>query len=290
VQDDEPVGIGAAAARLGVTTSTLRSWERRYNLTRPERTTGAHRRYTAADLARLTAMRQLTAHGMPAAQAAALIAPGAGAGSGELAARLRDAADALDPGQVSALLHGALLSYGAAATWDQLLAPLLIDLGSRWHDGGGDIDREHVFSDAAQTVLRSYAQQTLTTRPAGDPVLLLAVPGERHILPLAALAAALAEQATAALLLAELPPADLAHLLATIGFRAAVLWSRTSLGATADALHPVARAGLTVYTAGPGWDGVARPASIPHLATLAAATEALTLERAVSGRRARPPS
>jgi DNA-binding transcriptional MerR regulator len=287
VRDEEPVGIGAVAERLGVTTSTLRSWERRYNLTRPERTAGAHRRYTAADLATLTAMRQLVAHGMPAAQAAALVAPGdaPGPGPAELGSRLREAADALDAGHVSAILHGALLRYGTPVTWDQILVPLLTELGGRWRDHGCDVDREHVLSDTAEVVLRSHAQHTLTGRrpAAGDPVLLVAAPGERHTLPLAALAAALAEQATPAVLLADLPPADLAHALGQLRPRAAVLWSQTPRTAGPGPLRALREASPAVYAAGPGWDTADLPTPVPHLATLTSAVGALQARTADGG-------
>lgn len=271
------MGIGAVAERLGVTTSTLRSWERRYNLTGPQRTAGAHRRYTAADLARLTAMRQLIAHGMPTAQAAALVAPGSAPGPSpaDLATRLRDAVDDLDAGQVSAILHGALLRYGAAVTWDQILAPLLVELGDRWRDAGCDVDSEHVLSDTAEAVLRAHAQHTLTVPATGDPVLLLAAPGERHTLPLAALAAALTEQGTPAVVLADLPAADLEHALGLIRPRAALLWSRLRHTADPGVLRVLRRGSPDSYLAGPGWDGVALPDPAPHLGSLAAAGAAL---------------
>jgi DNA-binding transcriptional MerR regulator len=275
VQDEEPVGIGTAAQRLGVTTSTLRSWERRYNLTRPQRTTGAHRRYTAADLTRLTSMRQLIARGMPAAQAAALISPSTAPGPtpGEIAARLREATSALDAGHVSALLHGALLRHGTTVTWEQILSPVLIELGDRWHDRGYGVDSEHVLSGTAEAVLRWHAYQARADPAPGEPVLLLTTPGERHTLPLAALAAALTERATPSVLLAELPPGDLAHALTRIAPRAALLWAHAAGTADVATLDVLREASPLVYTAGPGWAG--RPASAPHLATFAAAVDAL---------------
>jgi len=278
VADGETLGIGAAAQRLGVTTSTLRSWERRYDLTRPHRTQGAHRRYTAADLSRLTTMRQLIAQGLPAAQAAALITPGSARGPSpaQLAARVRGAADALDAGRAGAILRGALLRYGTRLTWDQILSPVLIEIGDRWHEHGCGVDGEHVLSDCAEAVLRSYTQHALTGRAAGDPVLLLAAPGERHTLPLAALAAALTEQAVPVILLADLPAADLSHVLATIRPRAALLWSRTTGTADTATLRALRRSCPAVYAAGPGWDSAARPGRTPRLATLADATEALS--------------
>src|SRR4051794_29387468 len=45
--------VTAAARRLGLAASTLRSWERRYGLGPSLRTLGGHRRYSAGDLVAL---------------------------------------------------------------------------------------------------------------------------------------------------------------------------------------------------------------------------------------------
>ena len=62
--------VGAVADRLGVSTSTLRSWERRYGLGPTHRTGGNHRRYAPVDLQRVQLMARLTAAGIPAQAAA----------------------------------------------------------------------------------------------------------------------------------------------------------------------------------------------------------------------------
>src|SRR3954451_4994309 len=64
--------VAAVARRLGVAPATLRTWDRRYDLGPSAHTAGAHRRYTAADLARLTLMRRLTLQGVAPAEAAAI--------------------------------------------------------------------------------------------------------------------------------------------------------------------------------------------------------------------------
>jgi DNA-binding transcriptional MerR regulator len=64
---DEPLTAGAAARRLGIAVTTLRSWHQRYGLGPSRHESGQHRRYTEGDLARLDLMRRLTADGLPAA-------------------------------------------------------------------------------------------------------------------------------------------------------------------------------------------------------------------------------
>ncbi len=62
--------VAAVARRLGIAPATLRTWDRRYGLGPSAHTAGAHRRYTAADLARLDHMRRLIVTGIPPADAA----------------------------------------------------------------------------------------------------------------------------------------------------------------------------------------------------------------------------
>jgi MerR family transcriptional regulator, light-induced transcriptional regulator len=68
------LGVTAAARRLGVAPATLRTWDRRYGLGPTEHTPGQHRRYTAADLARLDLMRRALLRGATAGEAARMAA------------------------------------------------------------------------------------------------------------------------------------------------------------------------------------------------------------------------
>lgn len=74
--------VAAVARRLGVAPATLRTWDRRYGLGPSEHTAGAHRRYSASDLARLVVMRRLTLEGVAPAEAAQLAATTAVADGG----------------------------------------------------------------------------------------------------------------------------------------------------------------------------------------------------------------
>ena len=55
---DEPrLTVSGAARRLGIAPGTLRTWDRRYGVGPTDHTRGRHRRYSAADMARLELMR-----------------------------------------------------------------------------------------------------------------------------------------------------------------------------------------------------------------------------------------
>ncbi|MFI9812846.1 MerR family transcriptional regulator [Saccharothrix variisporea] len=63
---------GAVARMLGVSPTTLRTWDRRYGLGPSRREEGRHRRYSEEDVARLRRMLALTGRGVVPAAAAAI--------------------------------------------------------------------------------------------------------------------------------------------------------------------------------------------------------------------------
>ncbi|MFF5452569.1 MerR family transcriptional regulator [Streptomyces sp. NPDC012950] len=91
MNDSATYGIttGAMARRLGVSPTTLRSWDRRYGIGPAARVDGRHRRWAPEDVAMLEEMCRLTASGAPPAEAARIARagrtegadPGAGLGA-----------------------------------------------------------------------------------------------------------------------------------------------------------------------------------------------------------------
>ena len=67
---DATLTVATVARRLGVSPTTLRTWDRRHGLGPSEHQAGTHRRYSATDLARLELMRRLTLEGVSAGEAA----------------------------------------------------------------------------------------------------------------------------------------------------------------------------------------------------------------------------
>lgn len=64
--------IGVAARLTGISAGTLRSWERRHGAIQPVRSEAGHRRYTKADLQRLSLLSSLVRHGHAISDLAAL--------------------------------------------------------------------------------------------------------------------------------------------------------------------------------------------------------------------------
>lgn len=330
----EPPGItvAAAARRLGVAPSTLRTWDRRYGLGPREHLPGQHRRYSVDDLARLVLMQQALVRGVSPAEAAGFAltsalpaarpghapdaeratdaehvtdagpaterggaAPGTAEdgpghrvrvggrmlsmpGAGRRARGLARAAMTMDSGTVRALLLDAVEAHGAQPTWDEVVRPVLGGLAERWVSDGTGVEIEHLVSDAVFAV---FAARALQAAPAweGRPVVLAAAAGERHHLPLVALAAVLAERGVPCRSLGpDLPVDALVTAIRRTAPAALVVWSQDRGTADPDTIRglPVTRPRVRSFVAGPGWTSVALPAQVIHLGSLTEAADKLT--------------
>ena len=305
-QDSSPLHVAprltvaAVARRLGVAPATLRTWDRRYGLGPSEHEAGSHRRYTPRDLNRLAAMRRLTLEGVPPAEAAravlgqplvdgpvahvvplptsegrlAAVRPGGPGGrvlalpGADAAVRgLGRAAMALDARAVTTALRQQVHQHGVLHTWDAVLRPLLVAVGSRWAATGEGVEVEHLLSECAADVLREVAARP-EEPPGRRPVLLACAPDERHALPLHALAAGLGERGVATRTLGPAMPASaLRAAVLRTGPAVLFVWSQVPGSANPAVLDglPVTRPATAVVVGGPGWTGV----ELPRRVTLA---------------------
>src|SRR3954452_14857493 len=113
--DSGQLRIGAFARLVGVTPELLRAWESRYGLTRPVRSAGGFRLYTAADAARVERMQRGLERGLSAAEAARAALEGERPGTGlleDLAARLLTAMGRFDEAAAHAALDESLAAFG----------------------------------------------------------------------------------------------------------------------------------------------------------------------------------
>jgi hypothetical protein len=300
--------VAAVARRLGLAPATLRTWDRRYGLGPSEHTAGAHRRYTPTDLGRLATMRRLTLEGVPPAEAARVVlgeplvdglvpaaeplpdreggltvrrgGPGGRVlplpGADAAVRGLGRAAMALDARAVTAAVREQVERHGVLHTWDHVLRPLLVAVGSRWAATGEGVEVEHLLAECTADVLREVAGRP--AEPADRrPVLLACAPDEQHALPLHALAAGLGERGVASRTLGAALPADaLAAAVRRTGPAVLFVWSQ--LPGTADpavlADLPVTRPATSLLVGGPGWVDRTLPrrvtvaADLPHAVAL----------------------
>ncbi|MFJ2810247.1 MerR family transcriptional regulator [Kitasatospora sp. NPDC087271] len=280
---------------LGVSPTTVRSWERRYGIGPARRDPGRHRQWSPRDVAVLAEMCRLTARGVTPAEAARLAlaaeapeppearepagpaaggsAPGGGnalpVGTVRPECRgLARAAVRLDAPELARILRHSVDTLGPVAAWTEVMMPALRAAGRKWAaEGERYVEVEHLLSWHVAAALRRAADRV--EPPQGPAVLLAGMPTELHALPLEALAAGLAERGLPFRMFGPaLPTEALLEAVRRTGPPAVLLWSQVARTADRALARRVAetawgphgaRTRPVVLTAGPGWTGPRRP-------------------------------
>ncbi|MEV4001641.1 MerR family transcriptional regulator [Actinomadura sp. NPDC049753] len=300
------LGVAAVARRLGVAPSTLRTWDRQYGVGPTSGGPGRHQGYTPADLARLEIMQQMISSGASTGEAAqaALDAPheqepvpqshsaadspgaqdistaGHGGSQTTRIKNLADAAMALDELGMTEVVESALRHEGVAAAWEQVMMPVLVDIGTKHAATGKYVEVEHLLSAVVSRCLVAVTppQAMFPAGTARSPVVLTCAPDEEHVLPVLVLAAALAEAGAARLMLgARVPAAALAAAIDRAEAHTVFVWSQTSQTGDPSWLTelPVTHPALRVVVGGPGWNRDRLPPEVPCVTSIAAALGAL---------------
>ena len=169
--------VSSVSDELGVSASTLRTWERRYGLGPAQREAGARRRYLPEDVERLRAMIHHVRAGLPAAEAAkrALAERARLPQSGpDNAAQLRTVVLADDYERLEEVLESAVASHGLVHTWSRFVEPALKSLRSA--PGGDPVGSSPAIMlvNAFQRVCRSvYQSRPARSLVGGDRVAII---------------------------------------------------------------------------------------------------------------------
>lgn len=192
--------IKSVAALTGIPATTLRAWERRYELVSPDRTEGGYRVYTEDDIAALTKVKALVDRGYRVSEAISIVRRGApelppADVAGEELAGLREEV-------LCALLAmdrmGARDAYDRLATVtfdrqiDEVIVPVLREIGDRWHGGQASVAQEHFATAFLRGRLTAMLESLAGGARWGGEVVCAGAPGEAHELGLMAAAVHLA--------------------------------------------------------------------------------------------------
>ncbi len=207
---DNPVyPVRIVLRRTGLTAELLRAWERRYEVVHPGRTQGGQRLYSEADVERLLLLKRATGYGHSIGRVAQLTneevaglletapqvmttAPADGSieyGS-SIRHRAMEALGWMDGGTLDALLRQAAVRLGPVGFAEQVVVPLVREIGDLWHQGKLRIVQDHL----ATTTIRQVMSNLLafTTTPPTAPVFIAATTSGQHHEIGALLAAAIA--------------------------------------------------------------------------------------------------
>jgi len=248
--------IQVVAARTGLSKDVIRVWERRYQAVTPGRSDTGRRLFADTDIDRLLVLKQLTDNGWRIGDVAALpdgelqrlreqIAsapesavskrgPASESSTGEsYLGRCLAAVEAMDPGELESLLSAASVAMSMPRLLDDLMAPLLAEIGARWHQGDLRVGHEHLATSVIRAFLDNLRQSA--NMGASGPTILVTTPSGQHHEMGAQMAAVAAANAgwKAVYLAPSLPARDIAAAVAHLDAKALAL----SLTFPADDLH-----------------------------------------------------
>jgi DNA-binding transcriptional MerR regulator len=184
---EELFSIGTMAELTGISSDTIRVWERRYGKPKPIRLPSGHRRYTAEHVRWLRRVAETLALGYRPSHVVSL-ADGAinQLLTGDAPREISSEVDAIvkgvlrfDDTAVRDRLNDYVETHGFRAFVDDLLQPLLQLTGRSWADGTMYIRHEHLLSEIVHDFLRAlrYGQRYSPNAPI---IALATLTGERH--------------------------------------------------------------------------------------------------------------
>jgi DNA-binding transcriptional MerR regulator/methylmalonyl-CoA mutase cobalamin-binding subunit len=216
--------IKAVSQATGLTVETLRAWERRYRVVVPRRDELGRRVYCPDDVLRLRRLREATERGHPIGRLAQMDEPGllgllhepsarpaAPATPPAFVERILAAAEDYSSARCEQALTLAISLLSPAQLIDDVLEPLLREVGERWHGGRFSIAQERMVSGSVRKhinlVLESYDRNA-----RGPAVVFATLPSERHELGLLMSAMVCASHGCKVHYLgADLPPEEIAR-------------------------------------------------------------------------------
>ena len=246
--------IAEVSRLLGVPKSTLRSWELRYGVPTIERSFGAHRRYSPAELHTLRLMRNEIARGKRASLAAETVLQlvSIAGPAAEFIAAILDASERSDPEAVQAHLTEATAALGLGPCLDEVMLPAMQQVGRWWQVGRCTVEDEHLTTAAVREWLESLS--AAAPAPTHTRSIVLACgPTDSHTLGLEGLGLLLRREGWSCRLLGpRVPVPELVAAMRTPGVGAVVVVSHLSSGRARaiESLHAADREGLPVFFAG----------------------------------------
>lgn len=200
--------------RTGLSPHVIRVWEKRHATVRPDRSQGNQRRYSEADVERLTLLKQATEaghgigtiarltsnqlHKLISQHTAAVSAPKPDTRRNRVQPAKPDfllaaysAVEQMDAAGLERVLDQAAVALGQISLLNLVVAPLVTRIGSAWRTGELKVAHEHIASAAIRTYLGQVARPQALHVTA--PMLISTTPaGQFHELGAALVAAAAA--------------------------------------------------------------------------------------------------
>lgn len=192
--------IKAVARLVGLLPVTIRAWERRYGLPRPNRGEQGYRLYSEYDVRTLRWLKDQTATGLSIGRAAEYLnglrlngfdpavdtvisaqpaRPANSPSLADLSNQLLAAFMALEEAAAHDIIRQAFTGYAQEEVFFQVMQPALVALGNAWQRGELPVAVEHQASQfCMQHLMKAMAATTAPTRPG--TIVAACAPGENH--------------------------------------------------------------------------------------------------------------
>ena len=213
---EELFPIRTVSSLTGVNVITLRAWEQRHGLVRPARTAKGHRLYRREDIDRINRTVTLLEKGIAISQVQNSLDQGSARATAEqhpplaqywtrYQSRMLGAIAQFDEDSLEDAYSQALSVHPIEQVTQQLMMPLLRELGRRWEQGEGGVAEEHFFGVYLRNKLGARFHH-LARVATGVRILAACLPGEQHEIGLLLFALAAQERGLRPVLLgANLP-------------------------------------------------------------------------------------
>jgi DNA-binding transcriptional MerR regulator len=248
--------IKAVSQATGLSIETLRAWERRYGIVAPDRDPNGRRSYRPEDVIRLRKLREATERGHTISKLARfseaelnqlLSEPQLGGAkhvaSQSFAEQMISAAQNYRPDDCDQALSMALALLPLSEVVNQVLTPVLLEVGRRWHAGEFTIAQERLVTSSVRKQVSSVVDTY--NRIANGPLVVLAtLSGERHELGILMCALLASSKGLRCQYLGpDLPAPDIAVFTDRVGAAAVALSmvSTDHMAKSVDELHELAR-------------------------------------------------
>jgi len=231
--------IRTVSALTGINPVTLRAWERRYGLIRPQRTPKGHRLYTEADIERVHRILELQQQGIPIGQTRRLIdsnvapvhnhAPSDSEDPwGEYRMRALEALAGFDLVALESIYNDALSLFPIDLVHERMIAPLARDMTRRSATGDpAELAQAHFLNAFMRNKLGARFHHR-ASHARGPRLVFAGLPGEWRETELLLLGLAAMDRGYRIVLLgADVPPKAMATAADTARARAVVVFGAT---------------------------------------------------------------
>lgn len=184
--------IGTVSEMTGVNSVTLRAWERRYGLIRPQRTPKGHRLYSREDISLIESILEYLERGLSISKVTEQIRRQEEEPEYRVSSdtwdtyreKMHDAIRYFDESVLDAIYNEAMSLYPVDVVTRNLIQPLLVELGERWTQAKDDasqvpVAEEHFFSVFIRNKLGARFHHR-NIQNNGPKLVTACLPGEHH--------------------------------------------------------------------------------------------------------------